>query len=332
MKIAKPKKLKSGAYAIRLRLNEKTVWVYGETEAECRRNAITLKAEHLSGKVVQNKCIYTVSEAIDKYIKERPKLSPSTVCGYRNIQRNVFQDAMQLTADSVHWQKIIDADEHSPKTIKNAWTLIRSVLQNIGIEPPNVRLPAVVNNERPFLQPEQIPIFLDKIQGRSYETAALLGLHSLRRSEIMDITYEDIDLTNEIIHVRGSAVVNEKGKLVHKAENKNASSTRDVPIMIPRLKELLSDGGNGYVVSINSNNVYRGINRVCEANNLPLIGVHGLRHSFISLAYHLGWSELATMKVAGYSDYNTMKKIYTHLAETDKIRGQNVMKQFFQNQ
>ena len=100
--------------------------------------------------------------------------------------------------------------------------------------------------------------------------------------------------------------------------------------MIPRLKELLAAGGTGYVVTMNSNNVYRGINRVCEANNLPSIGVHGLRHSFISLAYHLGWSELATMRVAGFSDYQTMKKIYTHLAEIDQIKNQNAMKDFFQ--
>ena len=48
-------------------------------------------------------------------------------------------------------------------------------------------------------------------------------------------------------------------------------------------------------------------NRICRKNGLPEIGVHGLRHSFVSLAYHLGWSELTTMQIAGYSDYNTMK-------------------------
>ena len=329
MKVPKPKKLKSGAYRIRLQLGEKSVMVYGSTEAECKRNATAIKADHLTGKVVQTKCTLTVTQAIDKYIADHPNLSPSTVCGYRNIQRNVFTDAMKLIADCVPWQKIIDNDAHSAKTIKNAWTFMRSVLRHIGIEPPNIRLKPVQTAERNFLEPEQIPIFLDAIHGKSYELAALLGLHSLRRSEIMDVTYNDIDLQHDTIHVRGAAVVDEHGKLVHKKENKNASSTRDVPIMIPRLKELVEDGGDGYVVTINPNNVYRGINRVCSHNNLPQVGIHGLRHSAVSLAYHLRWDEKTSMQIFGYSDFNTMRKIYTHLAENDKKKNINAMTQFF---
>ena len=329
MKIPTPEKLKSGTYRIRLRLNDKLITVYGSTESECKKEASAIKSEHLVGKVIQTKCTLTVSQAIDKYIKERRKLSPSTVCGYRNIQRNVFQHSMNQLADSVNWQKTIDKDEHSAKTIRNAWSFIRSVLRNINIEPPNVRLPQVKTTERQFLDPEQIPIFLDAIHGKSYELAAILGLHSLRRSEIMDVTYNDIDLQRGTIHVRGAAVVDEHGKLVHKKENKNAASTRDVPIMIPRLKELVEAGGDGYVVTINANNVYRGINRACESKNLPPVGIHGLRHSFVSLAYHLGWSEIATMRVGGYSDFQTMRKIYTHLAEQDKKKNVDSMKDFY---
>lgn len=329
MKVPKAQKLKSGAYRIRLQLNGKAIMVYGSTDAECRRKAASVKADHLTGKVVQDKCIYTVSQAIDKYIDDHPNLSPSTVCGYRNIQRNVFKSAMPMMADNVPWQRIIDADPHAPKTVKNAWAFIRSVLCHIGLEPPNVRLKAVQKEERPFLEPDQIPTFIDAIYGKSCEMAALLGLHSLRRSEIMDVTYNDIDLNNSIIHVRGAAVVDENGKLVHKKENKNTSSRRDVPIMIPRLKELVSESSDGYVVTINSNNVYRGINRACSASNLPLVGIHGLRHSFVSLAYHLGWSEIATMQIAGYADYQTMRKIYTHLADKDKTKDIKAMENFF---
>ena len=329
MKVPKPKKLKSGAYKIRLQLNDKSVTVYGATEAECKRNATAIKADHLTGKVIQTKCTLTVTQSIDKYIKDHPKLSPSTVAGYRDIQRNVFTDAMPLLADTVHWQRIIDNDTHSAKTIKNAWSFISSVLRHIGIEPPNVRLPQVQTAERSFLQPEQIPIFLDAIHGKSCELAAILGLHSLRRSEIMDITYNDIDVDGGVIHVRGAAVVDENGKLVHKTENKNASSRRDVPIMIPRLTELVDRNGDGYVVTINPNNVYRGINRACANSSLPQVGIHGLRHSAVSLAYHLRWDEKTAMQIFGYSDFNTMRKIYTHLAENDKKKNIETMTQFF---
>ena len=308
--------------------------VYGETEAQCRMQATRVKSEHLSGKVVQTRCRHTVTQAIDKYIADHPKLSPSTIRGYRSIQRNVFQDSMEQMADAVNWQRVIDEDGHSPKTVKNAWGLIVSVLKHIGLNPPRVALPQMVKAERPFLQPEQIPVFLNAMLGDECELAALLGLHSLRRSEILDLTYGDIDIKRKLIHVRGAAVLNAGGDLVHKAETKNASSTRDVPIMIPRMLDLVKEhtgSKTDYLVTYYANRIYKHVNAACERSGLPLIGVHGLRHSFVSLAYHLGWSEIATMKVAGYSDYNTMRKIYTHLADADKKKNVATMTAFFKN-
>jgi integrase len=147
------------------------------------------------------------------------------------------------------------------------------------------------------------------------------------------MTYADVDLKQKIIHVRGAAVIDEHSKLVHKTENKNATSTRDIPIMIPRLMELVK-AYNGektdYLVTAYPNSIYKEVNAICEKNNLPKVGVHGLRHSAVSLAYHLGWSEKTAMQIFGYADYNTMRKIYTHLAESDKSKDVNAMAQFFQ--
>jgi integrase len=332
MKLSKPQKLKSGMYVIRLRLNGKAIAVYGETEAECRRNATAIKADHLTGRVIVGKCNVTVTEAIDNYISKRPKLSPSTVRGYRSIQKNVFTPVMNQKLDEVDWQRAIDKDDHAPKTIHNAWGFIASVIAENGLSVPKVRLPAKISNERAFLQPNQIPTFLEAIKGAECELAALLGLHSLRRSEILDVTYGDIDFKNNIIHVRGAAVMNDENELVHKKTNKNETSRRDVPIMIPRLIELVQTEPHSktdYLVTLNPNNIWRGVNTICRKNNLPEIGCHGLRHSFVSLAYHLGWSEISTMKVAGYADYQTMRKIYTHLADEDKQKDIKNMKSFF---
>lgn len=329
MKIPKPQKLSSGVYAVHLRLDGKSVTIHGATEAECKRNAIATKADHLTGRVIQAKCKLTTAQAIDKYVAEHPKLSPSTVRGYNCIRDTVFIPARNQVITDVKWQNIIDADNHSPKTIKNAWGLIKSVMQYCGCTVPAVKLPQQERKERQFLQPNQIETFINAIRGERCEIAALLGLHSLRRSEILDLTWDDVDAENGIISVHGAAVLNKDGELVHKKENKNVASTREVPIMIPRLTELLSAGGSGYIVTAYPNSIYKEVNAICANNNLPLVGVHGLRHSFVSLAYHLGWSEIATMRVAGYSDYNTMRKIYTHLAEQDRIKDVKIMENFF---
>jgi integrase len=332
MKLPTPRKQASGLYVINLKLNGKNVAVHGETQAECRRNATAIKADHLTGRVLVNKCNLTVTQAIDNYIDNRTKLSPSTIRGYKSIQKNVFTTVTNTKLDEVNWQKAIDDDDHAPKTIRNAWGFIASVLAENNLSVPKVRLPAKISRERAFLQPDQILTFVKAINGQECELAALLGLHSLRRSEILDVTYGDVDLKNNIIHVRGAAVVDEDNKVIHKKTNKNASSTRDVPIMIPRLAELIKQG-NGkktdYLVTCHPNTIWRMVNNICRKNNLPEIGCHGLRHSFVSLAYHLGWSEMATMQIAGYSDFQTMRKIYTHLADVDKNQAISSMREFF---
>ena len=73
------------------------------------------------------------------------------------------------------------------------------------------------------------------------------------------------------------------------------------------------------------------MNKVCDENNLPRLGVHGLRHSFASLAYHVRMSEQAAMQIGGWSDYATMRKIYTHLSTQDINAAANSMSKFYDN-
>ena len=333
MKIPKPVKLKSGVYRVRLRLGGTSVMAYGKTEAQCKQNAALIKSEHRAGRVVQTKCAYTTRQAIDAYIAAKPKLSPCTVRGYDVIKRNRFQPYMDQIIDTVDWQRAIDEETCSPKTIKNAWGLIAPAMRHVGVTPPTITMPAVVLKEHEFLEPDEIPVFLDAIKGSRLELAALLGLHALRRSEICDLTMDDVDIKKGTLRVQGAAVPDKDNRIVHKAENKNSASTRTVPIMIPRLNELLTqlkkDGYSGYLVTCHPNSIYKAVNAACDKVGLPHIGCHGLRHSAVSLAYHLHWDELTAMHIFGYSDFQTMRRIYTHLAAKDRNANIQAMQQFY---
>lgn len=232
------------------------------------------------------------------------------------------------------WQAACNAEAKlcSAKTLKNAWGFIASVLLDAtGRQPPRVTLPQIMQNERPFLEPEQIRPFIEAVNGTVVEIPALLALSSLRRSEIMALRWENIDLKNRTIRVKGAAVFNSENKLEHKPENKNRSSARMIPIMIDELyKSLIRDKKpSGFVVECNPNTIWQRINRICEKNGLPSVGVHGLRHSFVSLAYHLGVPEKIVMEIGGWSDYQTMRKIYTHIAKSDISKYTEKFKGFF---
>ncbi len=333
MKIPKARKLSSGTWFIQLRLNGESISVTAETEKKCIAKAMAVKSGLAESK---NPVKITLSQAIDKYIESRENtLSPSTIGGYRTIQRTRFLSSMDKPLASIkNWQAICNAEAQlcSPKTLKNAWGFINSVLKSSDITPPKITLPQIIKKERPFLSPEEIKFFLKAVEGKPCEIPALLELHSLRRSELLALTWENnIDLKNRYILVSGAVVVDKNNKLVHKETNKNVTSQRKIPIMIDRLYELLSAEENkeGYLYKKNANELYTNINRICKSNNLPEVGNHGLRHSFASLAYHIGMSEMTVMRIGGWSDYATVRKIYTHLAENDLESQTKAMSDFF---
>ena len=340
MKVPEPRRLKSGTWFIQLRLGGESISVSAATAKECRRQASLIKAEFQAGKreISRIKTELTLSAAIDKYIDERKNsLSPLTIRGYRIIQKNRFKAYMDLPLRSIRdWQAVYDAEKNliAPKTLKNAFAFLRSVYKAAtGREMPAVDVLPTVTHPRPFLDYVEITAFMAALRGKRCELPALLALHSLRVSELLDLTWENVDLKKNTIEVAGATVPDENNKLVHKDPNKTEKSRRLVPIFIPRLSELLEarEDKTGKVVSYAPNSLYNAINTVCDRAGLPKVGTHGLRHSFVSLCVHLHIPEETTMKLGGWSDFQTMHKIYTHIAERDLAAHVDALRAFYES-
>lgn len=338
MKVPEPRKLKSGTWFIQLRLGGESIPVSALTRSDCIKQAQLIKAQHRADqREIKYKTDKTVRDLMTDYIDSiRKTASPSTVRGYVTIRDNRFSSIADKPADKIkNWQRVIDteADLASAKTLKNAWGFLRTAMRHAGMTPPDVRLPQLVPPDKPWLEPDEVLRFVELVRGQSFEIPALLALHGLRRSEILALTYGKIDLTANTITVHGAAVMGEDNVLVHKQTNKNTSSHRIVPIMIPALADAVRSAPphqpDDPIYTSNANTLCSQINRLCRNNGLPQVGVHGLRHSFASLAFHLGLTEQETMELGGWSDYNTMRKIYTHLAAADRLKSQNKMAAFF---
>lgn len=236
---------------------------------------------------------------------------------------------MGRDASSVNWQKEINGEAAagvSPKSIKNGWFLISAAYRAKGLPLPAVNLPAVPAKELPWLDYNQISVFLSACRGQPVELAAILALHSLRRSEFMALDRSDI--YDGVIHIRGAAVIADGGQLVDKASNKSAAGRRDIPVMIPRLYELLPEEGR--LVTMYPSSVHRAVNRICEQASLPKVGCHGLRRSAASLMYHLGLSEREIMALCGWSDITTMHKFYVKLSSGEITSAASKVEAFYE--
>lgn len=334
MKIPKARQLPSGAWFCRVRIDGQDIAITRDTEKEAVAEAMAVKAGIKdAAKKPKRK---TLTQAIDEYIDARRNIiSPSTIRGYKIIQDNRFQSMMKkdiflVTQDQ--WQRAVNAEARlvNAKTLTNSWRFVSSVIHESTGKAISVQLPQIVRNERPWLTPEQIPVFVQAVKGTNIEIPALLALSSLRCSELLDLKWENVDLQKSIITISGSAVHDEDGKLIHKKENKNSTSRRTVPIIPPLHAALSAAPRKGeYIVNFTSNWIYKSINKICAESDLPEVGIHGLRHSFASLAFHLNMPEKVAMQIGGWANDATMKRIYTHLSQANVNKHAEAFTAFF---
>ena len=341
MKIPQPRKLPSGAWNVQLMISGERVSITRPTKKEAEQEAMFQKSAAATGKrqQPQRSSEKTVGDLVDAYINSRSNvISPTTLEGYRVIRRNRFSDVMDKPFSSVEsWQAVVNDEaakvskrkneKVSPKTLHNAWNLLQSAFEAAHLTvDERITLPAKSMREHPFLLPEQIEPFLHAIYGQDCEMGALLGLHSLRRSESINLKRRDVDLDRGIIHVSGSTVV-VTGAKIEREQNKTKDSTRVVPIVSKRLRALISEieDPDAPLVTIAPMTLYKQINRICAAAGLPLIGTHGLRHSFCALSYKVGLPEWATMRIGGWSSPDVVHKHYAHFQALDaECYGENL--------
>lgn len=324
IKLPSVERLPSGSYRTRCMVDGQRISITADTEKEVIAQYMAVKHGVIEAKKNKRSDRKTLQQAVAEYIDSRRGYrSPSTIYGYEQNARNTFQSAMQydvFTTTDEQWQQAIRAEKklgRSPKYIQNAWSLMAASIEAATGRRPKVLLYQKEPKQRLYLEPDQIDIFVQAIRGTDIEIPALLCLSSLRRSEMLALTWDKVDLKKKIIHVHG-AQVRAAGGMVEKAQNKSDKSRRTIPI-IPPLYDALTAAGrtSAHVVTLPPDTILKHLKSICEANGLPQICLHGLRHSFASLAYHLQIPEMIAAEIGGWNDLTTMRNIYTHLAQAD---------------
>lgn len=343
MKLPTPKKVSSGKWFIRLRLGGQEITLSDWDKKKLLLDAEAIKLEYKRTQRLPEQDepqpeTRTISKIIDAYLADKTHVfSPATLRYGRCLQKNRFQSVMQRPigeiADS-EWQGLVNAEaaKYAPKTVKNSYGFLRTAVKAVeGRELPVVKLPGAVPKPPRFYTFEQIPTFVAAVKDTPYAVPALLALSSMRISEISALDWKDIPPKPDFILVRGAVVPNENGKYVKKKQNKTVSSTRSVPVLIPELAAAIERDRkpSGPVLAMRQNSLREGLKKVCAKAGLPYIGIHGLRHSFASLASHLNMPENIAAEIGGWSDLHTMHEIYTHIAKSDITRYKKEMADFY---
>ena len=168
-----------------------------------------------------------------------------------------------------------------------------------------------------FLAHNEIKKVLKAVSGTYLENLVLTGLYSgMRRRELIHLEYEDIDFKRKLIYVR------------NKADFKTKSRKERVVPLHKNLFQLFKKKKSGYCFLYNGSRLIqedtatRNFKQWCEEAKVLNVGLHTLRHTFISYSLMSGISTWEAGQWVGHSsDYITEQ--YGHLCpkrrEIDKF-------------
>lgn len=153
--------------------------------------------------------------------------------------------------------------------------------------------------------------------------AAYLGL---RRSEICGLRWENVDLEAGLLSIRevrtevGGSVVLKSPKTRTSARRLGITGLQDLQQVLRRAWERRrSDDPKEWVVLRQDgtppkpDQLTRDLLTVVRRQGLPKISLHGLRHSFASVANSQGVPMFDISRTLGHSSMTVTSNIYTHL-------------------
>lgn len=145
----------------------------------------------------------------------------------------------------------------------------------------------------------------------------LIAKTGLRFSEALALTPKDFDFNHQAISVTKTwDYKNDTGFL----PTKNFSSNRKVPIdwqTVIQFSELVKDLPEDLPIfvhgSVWNSTPNKCLERHCKRAQIPIISLHGLRHSHASILLFAGVSIASVAKRLGHSSMTTTQKTYLHI-------------------
>lgn len=150
----------------------------------------------------------------------------------------------------------------------------------------------------------------------------LVAKTGLRFAEALALTPDDFDFEKQIINVNKSW--NYKIKQGCFQPTKNKSSNRKIIVdwqLMSQFKTLIDHKLHDYPIFVNPNQrvhnstINHLLERYCSELNIPIISIHGLRHTHASLLLYEGVSIASVAKRLGHADTTTTQSTYLHIIQ-----------------
>ena len=324
MKEPTPRRLPSGRWFCRVRVNGKDIGITEDTPEAAKAKALALKAGLKD--VARNPSHMTVGAAVDEYIEGRDGiLSPSTIRAYLSYRSSRFTALMDericdLTPAKCQKAVALETKRASAKTVRNAWGLISAAIQEASPETLlRVRLPAKTPGNGRAIDPEEMREIFAAIRGTRYELPLLLDAFlGLRRGELFALRKSDFDFKRGTVSITRSLVQDRSGEWVERPTTKTAAGRRVLSVEPELLAMVKALPEEGRLFKMHPNSPYLFLRRLTEKRGLPHVRVHDFRHTFASVSHLLGVPDKYLMASGGWASKPSLDQVYTHTIEGEK--------------
>lgn len=149
----------------------------------------------------------------------------------------------------------------------------------------------------------------------------LIAKTGMRFSEALALTPQDFDLRNQRVSINKTWDYKNGGGF---EETKNRTSKRNVQIdwyTVTQFAQLIKDMEPTDLIFIKEgtkifNSTYNmRLKKLCEKAGIPVITIHGLRHTHASILLFTGVSTASVASRLGHSSIATTQKVYLHIIQ-----------------
>lgn len=313
-------------------------FVYASTRAECRKKVNAL-IEQIENHSLLNPSRVTFREYATKWLETYCEgLSPTTKDGYRKsvlvYADKYIGDAIISRILPIHIQEMINDfhKNHSEKTCKNLLNAIGGVFRYAISNKLLKSNPCIDINIKPDVEKYQYHIYTEEqfnqllvfVTDTSMEVPVLLGaLCGMRLSEIMGLTWNDINFEKGIINIRRANVF--VGSEVIEKNTKTHNSYRKIPVPDYVIERLKFYRGIGYVYPKKNGSAEHGGNfrlrfsMFLERNHLPKTRFHDLRHFAATMMLKRNVPDKIAAGMLGHANTDMTKK-YQHIIDNMETR------------
>jgi integrase len=237
------------------------------------------------------------------------KLTVADVQSYLDGQLNLGKSVRTIQKERLVLSAALKRAAHEELVIRNVASL--------------TRIPKYSPKEVVPWNLQQLRVFLDHAgTDPFYPIFVLLAMYGLRTSEALGLSWSDIDVGNNVIHVRQQLQYHENN--YYYADLKTQAGRRELPLL-NMVNEVLknvtrSDAGplpdlvfkTSTGMPVDRGNLRRSFQRISRNAGLPVITLHHLRHTAATNLKNLGIPARDTQLILGHAHITTTQQIYQH--------------------